>query len=162
MKTLGIQIFLTLLLGTGLYFLLRPSTIYFIDNTKVVTHYVRHKGYDKDLTNKALQMQKDIDSVSTYLNSIQGMSSGIDTLKAAREMAAVTQMKDQFESYLKAEDQRLSARVTEELSIQVKKYCEANKISILFGANGNANILYSADGMDITDSFIQYLEENAK
>lgn len=162
LKQISFQLVLTILLGVALYFLLQPKQTYFVDNTMVIAHYVKAKGYDKELEAKQAEMQKDIESASVYLNSIQGSQVAIDTARAAKEMARVNQLRQQYQSHLQAEDQRISTQVREEVNVLIKKYTKEYNIEILFGATGNGNILHADETMDKTEELINFIDETAK
>ena len=148
--------------GLVLFFLLRPSNTYFIDNSRVVAHYVKLKGIDELLEEKKRQMQVEIDSASIYLNSIQGEKADVDTVRLAKELSRVNQLRQQFQGHLQAEDQRLSAEVRDELNSFIRSFSKKNGIDILFGATGGGNVLYAIDEIDITQELIEYIDEGAR
>ncbi len=162
-KSIALQLLFTLVLGGVLYVILKPASSqesFFIDNTVVLAHYVKAKGYDKVLESKQAQMKADIDSASTYLASIQGSKVAIDTVRAAKEMARVKQLQQQYQNHLQAEDQRISAQVREELNQLIEQFAKKSKMKFLLGATGDGNILYAQEEMDKTQDLIQYIDES--
>ena len=142
-------------------------------NDSIREYFNYYKREDSLVTNKQKIFQSVIDKKSLELQNFvqrkeQEARSG---LLSQNEVASVQQKAQQMESdimqyqqnegaKLEAETAKKLEEITNKIEVLGKKYCEKYKIDILFMHGKGGQLNYISKKMDVTNEFIQFLNEN--
>lgn len=64
------------------------------------------------------------------------------------------QISDEMKQELAAEDQKLTQSIFKQVEAVIKEYAEENEIDMVFGANGNGEIIYSKEAYNLTETIL--------
>ncbi len=149
--------------------------IAYYSNDSIKEYFEYYKREDAAVTKKQKAFQAEIDKRTSELQNYvqrkdQEARSG---LLSQNEIGMAQQKAQQMESnimqYQQAEGAKLEAETVkklEEISNKIevlgKKYCEIHQIDILFMHGKGGQLNYISETMDVTNEFIQFLNENQK
>ncbi|SEK30267.1 periplasmic chaperone for outer membrane proteins Skp [Aquimarina amphilecti] len=130
------------------------SKITYIDNVKLFNGFNMSKDLGRINNEKIEKQKKILDSLYT-IYSIFTKESNLEKAK-------------EIENSLRKEDQELrkindhfskevSQQVWNRLNQYIEEYGESNKYEIILGTQGNGNIMFAQDGIDITEEVLEYV-----
>lgn len=102
---------------------------------------------------KAQSWQQRVDSLSTELQS----SSKSPAATRATKEQQLLRYRDVIQQQAQQENQRLTKTVLDEINAYLKQYGKEKGYTFILGATENGNIVYAADGTDITDDVLKGL-----
>ena len=102
---------------------------------------------------KAKIWQQRIDSLGTER---QALDSELLATREAKEQRLV-RYRDAIQQQAQQENQRLTQAVLAEINAYIKQYGKDKGYTFILGATDSGNIVYAADGTDITDEVLKGL-----
>lgn len=102
---------------------------------------------------KAQNWQQRVDSLSTEL---QDLSKAPAATRAAKEQQLL-RYRDAVQQQAQQENQRLTKAVLDEINAYLKQYGKDQGYAFILGATESGNIVYAADGTDITEEVLKGL-----
>jgi outer membrane protein len=102
---------------------------------------------------KAKGWQQRVDSLSTEL---QALSQAPAVTRATKEQQLL-RYRDAIQQQAQQENQRLTKAVLKEINAYLKQYGKEKGYTFILGATEGGNIVYAADGTDITEDVLQGL-----
>ena len=112
----------------------------------------RYQKFQRDITE---YQQKAQNGAFLTMERMQQEETRLGRVQRELEQAAA-----QMEQELALEQRIISQRLSDTLSIAMKKYNEPQKYQMIFTKTGNNNILYACDSYDITQEVIDFLNSN--
>ena len=147
--------------------------IAYYNNDSIKEYFNYYKREDSLVTRKQKIFQAEIDKKSSELQNFvkQKEQEARSGLLSQNEIATVQQKAQQMESnimqYQQTEGAKLEAEtekkledISNKIEVLGKKYCEKYKIDILFMHGKGGQLNYISEKMDVTNEFIQFLNEN--
>jgi outer membrane protein len=132
---------------------IRKDNIYYINPTKLLQGYHSAQAQHELFQAKARDWQLRIDSLGTEL---QALRSAPAATRAAKEQQ-LGQYREAIQQRAQQENQRLTQAVLAEINAYLKQYGKEKGYTFIFGATEGGNIVYAADGTDITDDVLKGL-----
>lgn len=102
---------------------------------------------------KAQGWQQRVDSLGTEL---QALSKAPAATRAAKEQQLL-RYRDAIRQQAQQENQRLTKAVLDEINAYLKQYGKDHSYTFILGATESGNIVYAAEGTDITDDVLKGL-----
>ncbi|AXT53936.1 OmpH family outer membrane protein [Aquimarina sp. BL5] len=129
------------------------SNIVYVDNVTLFNGFNMSKDLGKINNEKITKQKKKLDSLYTIYSIFKEQKN--------------TEKATSLEIQLRSEDQELrkineyfsndvSQQVWNRLNQYIKEYGEANEYKIILGTQGNGNIMFAEDGIDITEKILEY------
>lgn len=129
------------------------NNTYFVKPSTLVQGYhgaiTQHEAFKK----KAQYWQQRIDSLNTEL---QVLSQSPISIRTAKEQQ-ILQYRSAIQQQAQQENQRLTQQVLDEVNAYLKQYGKEKDYNFILGATESGNIVYAADGTDITDEVLKGL-----
>ncbi|PJJ59574.1 outer membrane OmpH-like protein [Hymenobacter chitinivorans DSM 11115] len=104
---------------------------------------------------KAKVWQQRIDSLKTELDALPADGSA----KRAYREQELLRYRDAIQQQAQQEDQRLAKGVMEEVNAYIKQYGKEKGYRFILGATNQGNIVYAAEGTDLTDEILEGLNK---
>jgi outer membrane protein len=137
----------------------------FIDLGEVYKEFLLSKELNKDLE-KVYKSRKEV--LDTLYETISKMKMELRAQKK-KEESVLRKLEDLQKEYLYREEQfqkenqitsnEYNAKIMNQLNQYVEEYGKVNHCTILFGANGQGNIMYADDSRDLTKEVTEYINE---
>lgn len=102
---------------------------------------------------KAQNWQQRVDSLSAELQALRKAPA---TTRATKEQQLL-RYRDAVQQQAQQENQRLTQAVLAEINAYLKQYGKDKGYTFIFGATESGNIVYAADGTDITEDVLKGL-----
>lgn len=102
---------------------------------------------------KAQSWQQRIDSLGTEL---QALSKAPDATRATKEQQLL-RYRQAIQQQAQQENQRLTKAVLDEINAYLKQYGKEKGYTFILGATESGNIVYAAEGTDITEEVLKGL-----
>nr|WP_298320900.1 OmpH family outer membrane protein [uncultured Aquimarina sp.] len=129
------------------------SNIVYVDNVTLFNGFNMSKDLGKINNEKITKQKKKLDSLYTIYSIFKEQKN--------------TEKATSLEIQLRSEDQELrkineyfsndvSQQVWNRLNQYIKEYGEANEYKIILGTQGNGNIMFAENGIDITEKILEY------
>ena len=147
--------------------------IAYYSNDSIKEYFEYYKREDAAVTKKQKAFQAELDKRTTELqNYVQrkdqearsGLLSqneiGMAQQKAQQMESNIMQYQQTEGAKLEAETEKKLEDISNKIEVLGKKYCEKYKIDILFMHGKGGQINYISEKMDVTNEFIQFLNEN--
>jgi outer membrane protein len=156
---------LTVLNSVVLLIIIVLGSLYFLRNKKEQLVYV-----DNVRLFNEFNMTKDIKIIEERKMTLKGQTldslyvifQGLDNKEsdAARnlQMQIATGSKE-MQALQDNYTNQLSQQVWNRLNTYIKEYSTSKKLKLVFGTNGNGNVMFGNESMNITDDFIEYSNE---
>ena len=150
MKNSYALLFLTSLLATACG--TKPG-IGYVNPNKLLQGYHGATAQHEVFQAKAQGWQQRVDSLSTEL---QALSKAPAATRATKEQQLL-RYRDAIQQQAQQENQRLTKAVLEEINAYLKQYGKAHGYTYILGATESGNIVYAAEGTDISDDVLKGL-----
>jgi len=155
-----------LLLGVVLFLIISnlesKEKIVFVDNVKVFQEFnmTSELGNQNEAKFKPLiqvfdSLVKDIQGLEAKLKAKKKLTEA-DRLEYAKRQKIVVEKERELEQVKNYVKEDINNKVWERLNGYITEYGKENNISIILGAQGQGNIMYGKEPVDITQDFIQY------
>lgn len=146
----------------------KSSELVFVDVNKLLDGYKRTKVVRAEFTKKATTLKANVDSlVSGWQNELKDYEknrSKYSKKELALKQELLGNKQQQINNYQQAvqkqvqeEDKKSTQTVINDINDYVKEYGKKNKYQIIFGASGSGNIMYAAEGTDLTQKVLEGL-----
>lgn len=124
-----------------------------IDSFKVFEGFQLKKDYDAKIEKEFAAEKAQLDSMGYKFNTLKNPLE-IDALKKDFVLR-----KRQFDEKFQAVSQKYTNEVYERLNTYIKEYGKKNKLGVIIGSNGQGNVMYRDDAMDVTEKLITFINE---
>ncbi|WP_191906287.1 OmpH family outer membrane protein [Hymenobacter baengnokdamensis] len=102
---------------------------------------------------KAQGWQQRVDSLSTELQALSKAPAATRTTKEQQ----LLRYRDAIQQQAQQENQRLTKAVLDEINAYLKQYGKDHHYTFILGATESGNIVYAAEGTDITEDVLKGL-----
>lgn len=147
-----------ILLSSLLFLLLscnKQVAINFVNPNALLQGYHGATAQHEMFQIKARDWQQRIDSLNTEL---QALNKAPATIREAKQQQLL-HYREAIQQQAQQENQRLTKAVLAEINAYIKQYGKAKGYTFILGATENGNIVYAADGTDITSDVLKGLNE---
>ncbi|MFC4221157.1 OmpH family outer membrane protein [Flagellimonas marina] len=153
------------------FFISQPkSESVYVDVNRLLENYERTKVDREAFTEKANVMKANVDSLMTdwqdELKTYEKERSSMTKKELALKQELLQNKQQQINNYQQAiqkqiqeEDQKMTQTVVNDINDFVKEYGKKYGHRIIFGAQGNGNIMYAEEGADLTDKILEGLNQ---
>ena len=157
---IGNGIILLALLVLGLYNLAREEKQAYLDTAQVFDAFTLQKELRTQLENLQSKRQTRLDSMELRLKAMAG-SSEFDRDRPGQEFISLSNLYTHQKKKFDEENLRLSREYDRQIWNQLNQYIEdfgeEKNYTMIFGANGQGNLMYAKDTKDITQELIDYI-----
>jgi len=136
------------------FFLAACSTkvnVCYVNPSKLLQGYHGATAQHELFKAKAQDWQKRIDSLSTELQAL----SKVPAATRATKEQQLLRYRDAIQQQAQQENQRLTKAVLVEINAYLKQYGKDKGYTFILGATESGNIVYAADGTDITEVVLE-------
>ncbi len=130
------------------------SSVCYVNPNKLLQGYHGAQAQHELFQAKTRDWQLRIDSLGTELQALRQAPA----TRAAKEQQLV-QYRTAIEQRAQQENQRLTQAVLAEINAYLQQYGQAHGYRFILGATASGNIVYAAEGTDITDDVLRGLNE---
>lgn len=124
-----------------------------IDSFKVFEGFQLKKDYDAKIEKEFAAEKAALDSVGYKFNTLKDPLE-IDVLKKQFVLK-----KRQFDEKFQAVSQKYTNEVYERLNSYIKEFGKKNNYGVIIGSNGQGNVMYRDDAMDVTEKLVVFINE---
>lgn len=146
------RIFLVLIL---IFLASCASKVCYVNPNKLLQGYHAAQTQHELFQAKARDWQLRIDSLGTEL---QALSQAPAATRTAKEQQLL-RYREAIQQRAQQENQRLTQAVLAEINAYLQQYGKAHGYTFILGATEGGNIVYAAEGTDITDDVLKGLNE---
>lgn len=124
-----------------------------IDSFKVFEGFQLKKDYDAKIEKEFASEKAALDSMGYKFNTLKNPLE-IDALKKQFVLK-----KRQFDEKFQAVSQKYTNEVYQRLNDYIKDFGKKNHYGVIIGSNGQGNVMYRDDAMDVTDKLIAFINQ---
>ncbi|WP_431160490.1 OmpH family outer membrane protein [Flagellimonas beolgyonensis] len=146
------------------------SELAYVDVNKLLLGYERAKVDRETFTRKTSVMKANVDSLMTdwqnELKVYEKERASMTKKELALKQELLQNKQQQINNYqqvvqkqIEQEDQKMTQTVINDINDYVKAYGKEHNHLIIFGAQGNGNIMYADKGTDLTDKILEGLNK---
>lgn len=158
---------MAMVISLATFFLSRQShEIAYVEINKVLDGYERTKIERLALSDKTKGLKSNVDSLLTnWQNELKAFEKerlGLSKNELELKQKVLEQKQQQISNYQNAiqlqiqeEDKKTTQTVINDINDYIQQYGKDHGYKMIFGANGNGNIMYAEDGIDLTEKVIQ-------
>lgn len=129
---------------------IKGTVIYYVNPSKLLQGYHGAIDQHKVFQIKANVWQQRVDSLSTEL---QALNQAPAVSRITKE-GQLLRYREAIQQQAQQEDQRLTKAMLEEINAYLKQYGKGHNYTFILGATENGNIVYAAEGTDITEEVL--------
>jgi outer membrane protein len=129
------------------------TRICYVNPSKLLQGYHGATAQHELFQTKAQSWQQRVDSLSAELQALSQAPAATRAIKEQQLLRYRTAIQQQAQQ----ENQRLTKAVLEEINAYLKQYGKEKGYTFILGATEGGNIVYAADGTDITEDVLQGL-----
>lgn len=133
----------------------RQAQIFYVNPNSLLQGYHGATAQHELFQAKARDWQQRIDSLGTEL---QALTKAPVATREAKEQQLL-HYREAIQQHAQQENQRLTKAVLVEINTYIKQYGKAKGYTFILGATESGNIVYAADGTDITSDVLKGLNE---
>ena len=160
---------LTLAFSVFTYLNLKSSSEQvYVDVNKLLEGYERTAIERKAFEEKSNELKANLDSLVTdwqnELKTYEKERTALSKKELELKQQLLVTQQQQIENYQQAvqkqireEDKKVTQTVINDINDYVKEYGAENGYTIILGASGSGNIMYAAEGTDLTDQVLEGL-----
>ena len=143
----------------GLFLLLLASActsdcrLAYVNSNKLMQGYHGATAQHDVFQAKAKEWQQRVDSLSTEL---QALSTAPADTRTGKEQQLL-RYRDAVQQQAQQENQRVTQAVLDEINTYIKQYGKEKGYAFILGATETGNIVYAAEGTDISDDVLKGL-----
>ena len=122
--------------------------------------------YDKEFFSSESQKAYEIDSLKMELTKVEklyGMATANDKPALQNQYDAlflkIKELDGIYQNSNQMLKQQMNTEIFNKINEYMKEYGEEKGYSIIWGANGNGNIMYGEEGKNITEDVLKYINE---
>ena len=131
------------------------QSIYYVNPNKILQAYHGITAQHEVFQAKTKEWQQRIDSLGAEMQAISSASSATRTAKEQR----LLRYRDAIQQQAQQENQRLTKTVLDEVNAYIKQYGKEKGYTFILGATDSGNIVYAAEGTDISEEVLKGLNE---
>jgi len=131
----------------------------FMENVKVFEEFEMKKDYDKKIESDLKLEVAILDSIQLLVNKLN-IQENREDLNLAKE-AYYTKQK-QYNQLFQELSSKYTSEVNNRLNDYIKEFSEKNKYAIILGSGGEGNVMYTKDGINITEELIEFINKKYK
>ncbi|MCH2196982.1 OmpH family outer membrane protein [Kordia sp.] len=160
----------------ALFSIFRPKSsneLVYVDVNKLVEGYKRTEIVRNELQEKTVVLKSNIDSLNSgfqkelkrYEKDRVSMSKKEQELQQellSNKQQQINNYRQTVQKQFQQEDQKATQTVINDINDYVREYGKTHGYRIIFGAGGNGNIMYAADGTDLTEKVLEGLNSEFK
>jgi outer membrane protein len=124
-----------------------------IDSFKVFEGFQLKKDYDAKIEKEFATEKAELDSMGYKFNTLKNPLE-IDALKKQFVIK-----KRQFDEKFQTVSQKYTNEVYERLNTYIKEFGKKNNFGIIIGSNGQGNVMYRDEAMDVTEKLITFIND---
>lgn len=124
-----------------------------IDSFKVFEEFQLKKDYDAKIEKEFAAEKAELDSMGYKFNTLKNPLE-IDALKKQFVLK-----KRQFDEKFQAVSQKYTNEVYERLNTYIKEFGKKNNFGVIIGSNGQGNVMYRDDAMDVSEKLITFIND---
>lgn len=129
------------------------NSICYVNPNKLMQGYHGATAQHEVFQAKAKGWQQRVDSLSTELQALSNVPA---TTRASKEQQ-ILRYRDAVQQQAQQENQRLTKAVLDEINAYIKQYGKEKGYAFILGATEAGNIVYAAEGTDISDDVLKGL-----
>ena len=152
------------------YNTLNSSSQVYVDVNKLMEGYKRTKVSNAEFEKKAILMKSKVDTlVANWQKELQSyekerVSLSPKELKLKQELLGNKQQQingyqESIQKQIREENKKVTQTVINDINDYIKVYGKKHGYKIIFGANGQGNIMYADESTDLTDEILKGLNE---
>ena len=143
----------------------RPSIAY-VDSAILLERYDRAVAARASLTAQLEAWEQNVQTLQREASALGNRLTSADLSRTQREAVSdsLNQKQREIARYVEATSRKAAEKEEEvlqpvyaELNARMKAYSEERSIDLLLGTMAGGNILYGADGVDVTEDLLAYL-----
>ncbi len=148
---------MSLFVGVAIYYVNsdhNPKTLY-VNNSKLFSEF----NMTKDI--KSIE-EKKIKAKGKYLDSIYNayqISADKESETSKKLQNKIALLNKEFQDLQNNYTNNLTQKVWLRLNTYIDDYCKLHEIKIVFGTNGNGNIMFADETYEITNQILKYCNE---
>ncbi|MBS9464318.1 OmpH family outer membrane protein [Flagellimonas sp. 389] len=162
---------LALMVSVATFFISRStSELVYVDVNRLLESYTRTEVDRKDFNERTTVMKANVDSLmldwQNELKAYEKERSSMTKKELALKQELLQNKQQQINNYqqtvqkqIQEEDQKMTQTIVNDINSYVKNYGKNHGHHIIFGAQGNGNIMYAEEGTDLTDKVLIGLNE---
>ncbi|WP_299311233.1 OmpH family outer membrane protein [uncultured Aquimarina sp.] len=129
------------------------STIAYVDNVTLFNGFNMSKDLGKINNGKIIKQKKKLDSLYTIYSIFKEQKNTEKATTLETQLRLEDQELRKINEYFSKE---VSQQVWNRLNQYIKEYGESNQYRIILGTQGNGNIMFAREGVDITETVLEY------
>lgn len=160
---------LLLIIGGLLFIHHSKSKIAYVNASVLVEAFPEMKRSQAVLEKKTMQWQANIDTLTQefeqLVNSFEQSKNELSRKESEAALQQIGTKKEQLQAYQRAIEQQyqheniqMTEKVLSELNHYISEYAEQEGYDLVLGANGDGNIVYATEYMDITEPLSTYIK----
>lgn len=154
------SVFLVALLGIGVYSLQDKEQSVYLNTAEVFDAFSLQKELRTKMENAQSARKSIVDSLEIRLTAMTN-TTNFDFQNPSKDFfslrEAYQQRKKQFEEDNQKQSQEYDRQIWNQLNQYIKDFGKENSYSMIFGANGQGNLMYAEDAKDISKELIEYI-----
>ena len=131
------------------------APIAYVNPNKLLQGYHGATAQHEIFTAKAKVWQQRVDSLGTEL---QALSAAPAATRAGKEQQLL-RYRDVVQQQAQQENERLTKAMLQEINVFLKQYGKKKGYTFILGATDTGNIVYAAEGTDISEDVLKELNE---
>lgn len=124
----------------------------YINPSKMVEGYHGATGKKQAFMKQTKNWQANLDSLMAEMQALKGV-------QAAAKEQQFLQYRDAIQQKAQTEEARVSQEILTEINAYIKQYGKEKGYDFILGATDNGNIVYAAEGKDITEEVLAGLNK---
>lgn len=163
-----ISILALILAGISIYYSSQSTELVYVDVNKLIEGYKRTAVVRSEFETKAKTMRSNVDSLlvgwQKELQNYEKERSSLSKKELELKKELLSNKQQQINGYQEAiqkkireEDNKVTQTVINDINDYVKEYGEEKGYKIIFGASGGGNIMFAAEGTDLTEEVLKGL-----
>ena len=159
------------LVGIYYFHFSQKEELRFIKTNQLISQYKGAQVATQAFQRKAAQWQANIDTLNAELQKTiaqhDARKQSLSAQEQKRSEVAIQSKKGELMKYqqgiqrkIQEEDQKLSQQVLQQVNTYIEKYGEAHGYRIILAATEVGNVVYAAEGIDITQEILAGLNSS--
>ncbi|MBQ4822483.1 OmpH family outer membrane protein [Aquimarina sp. MMG016] len=129
------------------------SNIVYVDNVELFNGFNMSKDLGKINKDKITKQKKKLDSLYTIYSILKEQKNEEKSTELETQLRSEDQELRKMNEYFSKD---LSQKVWNRLNQYIKEYGEANEYKIVLGTQGNGNVMFAEEGINITEDILIY------
>ncbi len=156
------SIFLLVILAIGVYSLNQKEKNVYLNTAEVFEAFSLQKELRTKLENVQSTRQAILDSMQLRLTAMTS-SSDFDRQNPGEDFFSLREVyrikQKQFEEDNLRQSREYDRQIWNQLNQYIKDYGKEHNYTMIFGANGQGNLMYASEARDVTNDLISYINK---